>query len=57
MALPCFLHHDSARYPVEVLCGKCIPLWAVEVGHTFPKALKREIASHYSVKKRDAFSQ
>lgn len=24
---------------------------------TFPKALQREIASHYSVKKRDAFSQ
>ena len=45
------------QFPDEVLCGKCISLWAVEVGHTFPKALQREIASHYSVKKRDAFSQ
>ena len=45
------------QFPDEALDGKYIPLWAVEVGHTFPKALQREIASHYSVKKRDVFSQ
>ncbi len=39
MALPCFLHHDSARYPAEPAIRKMNPIPSLDSGTRFPLEL------------------
>lgn len=56
MALPCFLHHDCARYPAKHATRKACPVLSLNSGMHFPLELLPENASHSERSFRDAAS-